>query len=298
MTWFSFNSLRKRYAVLTILLAILMLVFSWFAQQQVSVVKADIEKNIESRNTLIQRNREIRTAITQSRDLVFKFQIDPKKYESKKIISTTISRAIDHIEKLSSHPWIKENYQSTVSELIFTLNDFEHTSKKLIQVRLSPQLLFPSLKIANLRMQPLYAKFTENINLAIKEIEDDDSNPLDLYAEYQLLIELRFHFSSMISNFRMYMLNQLNAFQDFFRINQLNNIKEKHNVIKEKIKVLHQLHKEDKLSFPTMIALEEFSPAALNWIKGFEEVTKLNKTDEWRTDSVIYQNELEPKLVR
>ena len=296
MTWFSFNSLRKRYAVLTIVLAIFMLVFSWYAQQQVSVVKNDIEKNIESRNTLIQRNREIRSAITQLRDLLFKFQIDPKKYEDQKFISIIISRAIGHIEKLSSHPWIKENYQATVSELIITLHEFALISEKLIQVRLSPQDLFPALKVANKVMQPLYSKFTENINLAIKEIEDDDSSSLEHYTEYQLLIELRFHFATMISRFRMYLLNQLNAFQEFSRANQLNNIKEQHRVIKEKINILHKLHKNDKLSFSTTIALEEFSPAALEWIKGFKKVIKINETDEWRTDTIIYQNELEPRI--
>ena len=296
MTWFSFNSLRKRYAILTILLAIIMLVFSWYAQQQVSLVKNNIEKNIESRNTLIQRNREIRSEITRLRDLLFKFQIDPKKYEDQKFISITISRAIGHIEKLSSHPWIKQNYQATVSELILTLNDFDIISKKLIQIRLSPQDLFPALKIANQKMQPLYAKFTENINLAIKEIEDDDNNSFEQHTEYQLLIRLRFHVTSMISNFRMYLLNQLNAFQDFSRANQLNNINEQYRIIKEKLNVLHQLHKDDKLSFSTRIALEEFSPAALSWIKGFEKVTKINETNEWRTDSIIYQHELEPRV--
>lgn len=296
MKWFSFNSLRKRYAVLTVLLAILMLVFSWYAQQQVSVVKADIEKNIESRNTLTQRNREIRSAITQSRDLLFQFQIDPKKYKDKNFISASISRAIEYIEKLSTHPWIKENYESTVSELIITLNDFDLVSKKLIQVRLSPEQLFPALNFSNQKMQPLYAKFTGNINLAVKEIEDDDSITHEKNSEYQLLIRLRFHTTSMISNFRMYLLSQLNAFQDSSRINQLNNIKEQHRVIKEKLKIMNQMHKNNKLSFSTMIALEEFSPAVLKWIKHFEQVTKINETDGWRTDSIIYQNELEPKI--
>ena len=300
MKWFSFNSLRRRYAVLTILLAIIMLVFSWYAQQQVSVVKDDIEKNIESRNSLIQKNREIRSAITQSRDLLLQFQIDPKKHEDQKFISTTISRAIKHIEQLSTHPWIKENYESTVSELIFTLNDFDHISKKLIQVRLSPQLLFPALRISNQKMQPLYAKLTNNINLAIKEMdyEDVDNVTNKHHIEYQLLIGLRFYVTSMISNYRMYLLSQLNAFQDSSRINQLHNIKEQHRVIKEKLKIMKQLHKNDELSFSTIIAFEEFSPTALKWIQYFDQVIKINETDEWRTDTVIYQNELEPKIAK
>ncbi len=54
-----FNSLRKRYAALTLLIAIIMLTFSWYAQNKVNMVKKNIESNIESRNVLLQQNRQI-----------------------------------------------------------------------------------------------------------------------------------------------------------------------------------------------------------------------------------------------
>lgn len=294
MKLLNLNSLRKRYAAITLVLAIFMLTFSWYAQEKINQVKQNIETNIESRNVLLQRNHQIRSAITQSRDLLLKFQIDPKKHEDQKLISTTISRAITHIEQLSLHPWIKENYNSTISELILTLNDFNETSQELIEVRLTPQVLFPSLKIANEKMQPLNAIFTQNINLAIKEIEDNYSQ--DDYDEYRLLIELRSHWVTMISNFRMYLLNQLNAFQESFRINQLNLITELHKVIENKIVTLNKLDKKGKLNFSTTIAVEEFQPSALKWIKEFSRVRKMNESYQWRTDTIIYQNKLEPKL--
>ena len=294
MKWLKFDSLRKRYSVLTLILAIIMLAFSWYAQEQINIVKLNIESNIESRTTLIQRNREIRTSINQTRDLLFKFQIDPRNNEDPQYISTAISRAIAHIKRLSLHPWISENYSPTISELINTLNDFDQITKKLIKVRLSPQRLFPALQIANAEMQPQYAKISEHINLAIKEIEDNYESKN--YDEYRLLIELRFHWSSVISGFRMYLLNQLNAFQQGSRTNQLNLILELHRVIKNKLITLKKLDKAGKLSFNTTIALEKFHPAALDWIEGFTRVRKINNSDQWRYDTIIYQYELEPKI--
>ena len=233
MKWLKLNSLRKRYAVLTLVIAIIMLTFSWYAQNKINRVKQNIEANIESRNILLQQNRQIRTAITQSRGLLLKFQVDPKKNEDQKFISTTIANAITHIEHLSSHPWINDNYYSTISELIITLNDFERIAKKLIEVRLQPQELFPSLKIANLEMQPLYSIVNEHISLAISELEDDYHH--ENYREYRLLNEFRFYWSSMISNFRMYLLNHLNAFQYSYRKNQLVLITELHLNLKNKL---------------------------------------------------------------
>ena len=294
MNWLQLNSLRKRYAALTLLIAIIMLSFSWYTQNKINRVEQNIAANIESRNTLLHQNRKIRTAITQSRDLLLTFQIDPRKEENQKIISTTIANAIQQIKKLSSHPWINENYDPTITELIITLNDLERITKKLIQVRLRPENLFPALKIANSKMQPLFSIVNEQVNLAIRGLEDDYTHKD--FLEYRLLTELRFYWSSMVSNFRMYILNQLNAFQKDSRENQLYLINNFHKSIKAKLKQIEDLNKKDLLSFSTIIALEEFHPAINKWIEGFNEVRAINESDTWRSDIILYQTELEPKL--
>ena len=76
MKWLNLNSLRKRYAALTVILAIIMLSFSWYSQNKISTIKKNIDINIESRNILIHQNREARDKIWQARDLLFKFQAD------------------------------------------------------------------------------------------------------------------------------------------------------------------------------------------------------------------------------
>jgi hypothetical protein len=239
MKWFKFNSLRKRYAALTLILTIIMVSVSWFAQKQMSTIQKDIRINIESRNSLLQRNREIRNTISQFRDLLAKFQIDPKSFNDQEFVSIIILRAINHIEQLALHPWIKENYSSTISELISTLNDADKTSRKLIKIRLTPQAIFPSLKISNLKMQPLNATFTQNINLAIQDLEDNYTT--GNYEEYNLLIKLRYNWTTLISSFRMYLLNQLNSFQESFLTNQLNRITELQQLIKRRLTILKKL---------------------------------------------------------
>ena len=294
MKWLKLNSLRKRYTVLMVFLAIIMLTLSWYAQNKINNIQLNIEKNIQSRNELSQQNRRIRIAITQARDLLLTFQIVPRKEENQKFISRTISSAIEHIENLSSHPWIHENYHLTVYELISTLNELEQTTKKLINIRLQPQVLFPSLKIANLDMQPLSATVNEHLNLAIRSLKDNYSH--EKLKEYQLLIKLRYFWSSMITSFRMYLLNQLNAFQVSSRSNQLDLVQQFHGGVKEKIRELENLNKKGLLSFTTIIALEEFHPAAIKWIYGFKQVQIINKSDNWRADIILYQTELKPKL--
>ena len=143
-------------------------------------------------------------------------------------------------------------------------------------------------------MQPLNAAFTENINLAIQDLEDNYTT--GNYEEYNLLIKLRYNWTTMISGFRMYLLNQLNSFQESFLTNQLNRITELQQLIKRKLTVLKKSSKKEKLSFPTTIALDELNFAAVKWSVEFAHVREINVTDKWRSDTTIYRQELEPKL--
>lgn len=129
MKWLHLNSLRKRYAALTVVLAIVMLSFSWYTQNKISQVKKNIDSNIDSRNLLVHQNRQARDKIWKARDLLFRFQADPQKFKDQEFISSTLAQAIIHMEVLSAHPWIKENHLSTISELVASLNDMDTISK-------------------------------------------------------------------------------------------------------------------------------------------------------------------------
>lgn len=294
MNWFSLNSLKKRYSAFTILLAVMMLVFSWLAQNQINKMTKDLQANISSRNLLFQRSRHIRNTISQFRDELHKFQIDPRHIEDQQHILSLISQAILSTERLAQHPWIKGNYHSTLSELNNDIHEFESIALRLIKVRLSPSDLFPSLEIANAILQPMAAGFTNNINLSIKDIEDNYSP--ELQKEYEILVALRYQWAQMISDFRMYMLNQLNSFQESFIANQLHLITQRQKTIKEKLSLLNKLNKKNKVNFNTRISIKKTTRLGLAWIKGYKETVKINQSGEWRTDTIIFKNELEPKI--
>ena len=294
MNWLILNSLKKRYTAFTLLLAIMMLVFNWVAQNQINEITENLQANIGSRNLLLQRSRHIRNTIGQFRDELHNFQIDPRQLEDQQYILSIVSQAILSAERLAIHPWIKKNYSSTVSELISDIHDFESISKRLIKLRLSPSELFPTLEIGNTTLQPIAASFAENINLTIKDIEDGYSPKLK--TEYQLLLALRYQWTQMISDFRMYMLNQLNSFQEMFLSNQINSIIQRHEVIKEKLSLLNKLNQQKKLGFNTSIAINELTQSAHAWVKVYRKILIINQSGDWRTDTIIFQQELEPKL--
>jgi len=294
MKWSIFNSLKKRYTALTLIIAVLMLAFNLFKQNEINAVKENIQSNIQSRNLLFQQSRNIKNTLGQFRDVVYEFQINPGQFENPNYISSIISKAVIDLEGLSAHPWIKENYHSTVSELINTINDFKNISQRLIKIRLTPRELFPSLKIANSDLQPISAKVIEKLNLTIESLEqNNDSNH---QKEYKLLLEIRYHWVQMISEFRMYMLNRLNSFQESFLVSQLHLISERQNILKSKLFKLNQLNQKKQLNFNTSLIVAEISVSVYEWIRYYKRVQKINTSGEWRTDTIIFNDELKPKL--
>lgn len=294
MKWINLNSLKKRYTAFTLMLACMMLAFNWVAQNQINEITEELQANIASRNVLFQRSRHIRNTIAQFRDVLHKFQIDPRQVEDQQYILSLISQAILSAERLAIHPWIKTNYSSITSELISDIHEFEEMSQRLIKIRLSPSDLFPSLDIANTTLQPVAANFSENLNLAIKAIEDNYS-PEQL-AEYQTLVALRYQWGQLISEFRMYMLNQLSSFQEYFINNQLYMIQQRQKIIKDKLSHLNHMNNVKKLSFNTSFALEEINQSGLLWINDYKKIININKSGQWRTDTLIFKKELEPKF--
>lgn len=296
MKWLNFDSLKKRYAIIASLLGIIVLVFSAYEQNQITIVKNEIRSNISSRNALLKRSTAVQTAILKSRDMLFKFQIDPDYELDRKIISQTIHDAIVHIKILSTHHWIKKHYLKDINKLIFALQQFDKTSTKLINTRLNPQLLFPAIKIASVEMQPLFAEMIENIQLALKDM--NDNGEYNKHTEYVTFTELRFYLSTMVSNFRMYLLNQLNAFDESYRQNQLNLITEFQIEIGNKIIEIENLKRDGQLSFTSIIALEKLQKIYPVYLTKFKKIKVINESPEWRMDTVIYQNELNPTFVK
>lgn len=294
MNWLNFRSLRNRYAILTVLIGFILLSASWLAQNKISQIKTGIKHNIDSRIFLTQKNRHIHDELWQLHNMLTRFQLDPKQFNRTDFLNNGLSRSLQHMEELLNHPWIKNNYHQIVSELITNIHEFDNITQQLIRLRLKPTALYPSLEISSGIMQPINHDFTDKINLAITELENNHS--ADHQAEYSLLVQLRYQWIQMISDYRMYMINRMNSFREAFLATQTEKINERYRIILEKINSLNKLKQDKELEINTAVALETMARSASDWDKNYKKVLRLHHSGEWRTDIALYQNELEPKL--
>ncbi len=292
--WLKINSLQKRYAILTVVLVLIMLAANWFARHQSGTLEKQIQQNIASRLALMQRYREIRNNIWTLRDYLSKVQVNPKKFYHKDYIYTTIANITEHIRRINEYPWIRENYASTARELTETLKALEVSANKLTSIQIQAQKLFPAVSIANFIMQPRYANALNQLNLAIDALEDETDS--EYKEEYRVLTKLRYDWMSLSSIFRMYMINRLNAFQEKYLVNQIELIQTLQEATVKRLQWLGEQQKKGRLSFNTSIALNQIQQAVAEWNKGFSDIQKINQSDNWRRDILVYQDQLAPKI--
>lgn len=271
-----------------------MLLGSGLVQNQISKIHSNVNKNLNSRNILTQRHRHIRNTLLHINDMLAKFQIDPATFHDSEYVYNLVSQTINHTDRLSQHPWVRENYSATITELKTTIMSLNDVINSMIKVRLEPQKLFPSLKIADMIMRPANDAFLERINLVLSESEEELTSANK--ETFLLFIKLRQTWVKMIANFRMYMLNRLNSFQETMLQTQLNVVETYLNNIDKDIAYLEKIEQKGALDFQHSIGLEKITFAVSTWKKAFEKVKKINASGQWRMDLVIYQNDIEPKL--
>ena len=292
--WLKINSLQKRYAILTVALVIIMLLANWMAWRQANQLESQIQENLASRLSLLQHDREIRNNIWSLRDYLSKVQVNPRKFYHPDYISNTIGTIHQHIQRINEHPWIQQNYASTTRELSQTLKVFKDSAEKMVDIQRHPQQLYPSVSISNFIMQPTYADVINQLNLAIDSLEEEKTE--NYYEEYLVLVRLRYNWMSLTTNFRMYMLNRLNAFQEKYLVNQVDLISTLHEAIVKQMRWLNKQDKAGKLSFNTSFALENLNKDIKLWFRGFKQVRKIHESNEWRRDILVYEAELAPQL--
>lgn len=294
MSLFNLKSIRSRYAVMTGCVALLMVAGNWFAQLQLTQVQDNIAKNLESRNTLLQRHRHIRNAIWHVHDMITKFQVDPKHTDFPQYIHTVLEQAMNHTDRLLAHQTFEEKYRASALELRKSLADFDGSVQHLVEMRLRPESLFPSMKTANTEMQPRHMQIMHSLSLAIHEYELLDDAAVE--SNYRLILDLRTLWVNLIANFRMYMLNRLNSFHESSIPNQIATIETQIAAVQQSIKRAVKLSQQGQFEFQTNMLINDIANNIDHWIKAYHKVKKINLNGEWRNDTLIYRTEIEPKL--
>lgn len=292
----SFNSLQGRHLIATfaITLAILIGVFSVFFSVQES--RKDAAVNLENRGQLLAYSRHIHNALWQGYTYLDRFLLDPNQGEYADKALTSFAEARTHTDTLLKHQWLNSISQDTnLSELPSIFNKLQLAISHLVDTRKDPAKQYPAMAISNENLRPNLRAFVNAMAISTAEALSEDQKPYfeEVFPE---LTQTRYLWTQMVSNFRIYMANQLGVFDKSALKTQEQSIELLYSGVNSQLNKLSVFENQGKLGFETSDALNELYSTSKSWFNSYLDIKKSYQDKNWRTDVNLVHTEVEPRL--
>ena len=286
------HSLRYRYALVSALLAFIVVIGVSVANFKVTALRDKTTENIELRGHLLTHSRYVRDALWQIRQALAALLIDPNPPEYRERISTAIKRAQQNASELAHHSSVFPE-QPAVAILQESITRLDDACKIIIATRLDTQRQYPSMALAQQNLLPINRDFYTAIALAMNEIEIERQD-VNRSRIYRTLVQTRHLWTQMISNFRMYLANRLGSFAEQSLHTQEQDVEMLFLELHNQLKILRQLQAAGDLGLQTEDALHSMSKLAQDWLQVFEQVKHLHSSNDWRADAKQMKEIIEP----
>ena len=291
------NSLRNRYTLLSIALAIFMLLAAILTNFLLSDTRDDIGLNIENRHLLLTRSRVIRNTVWQAREAIGHFLIDPERIENREAIHATIGEAINSSERvLKELARLNTQQYELLSQVKSLLLELDKSAQELIKIRLDTNRQFPSLMLARQELLPRQTRIMDLFNAAIQETVDeglDNDEQLNLYNQ---LINTRHRWSLMVSNVRMLLTSRIGSFGLDSIQQQQKDIDIFYQDFKNKVDQLIEADNFPEMGFISESAMRDIKLLSGEWNDQYFALLTIHKTDQWRADTLHMRNSIDPIL--
>lgn len=289
MKWKLINSLRGRYALVTLLLSVLLLTGSFLAQRNLTQSRDTATANITTRNQLLQYSRHIRTTIREHHESLVLFLLMPNQQHSTEYLNLTLEQALKFTNRLLAHPWISENNKvTTIKQLQQSLYEYDVSVHNLIKIRRDPDRQYPSMAIARNSMQTVNDQMNNALNIALTEVSDDSNQTIT--PVYSQFMQIRHHWTQMVSLFRIYMANSIGNYDSNSIPIQEKAIVTLYDSMQKNINNLEKL----TLGFQSEDALTTINTLTHTWIDKFKAVTAIHGSQNWRADVTAIREDIEP----
>jgi len=283
-----FSTLRSRYIVLAVVLGCMVVASVWVAQRYVANEGRTSIANTTARNDAVHISRQIRTRVWDTEYTLQQYMLSPSAALREDVVHT-IDEAVQLTDDLRAVEWIQRNrLEKKVQTLKLDLQALKEKMAHLMTVRLDADLMYPAMRIARQELIGVASEYETAVSLAIDEImEEKSSSSLRI-----MFMEAQNAWTSMISSFRLYLLNRIGSLFEEGLVTQKNDVELQYELVTSQLNKLQQ--HAHKLGFQAGISLENMHALAETWHEKFGEIVDINETDKWRGDVTIIVKAIRP----
>lgn len=281
-------SLQARYIIASSIVCLIILLFAISAEIYAGRQYASNKANIINRNTVSHTLNAAHDAVASMHNSLNDYLLSP----DKKVLqqwNNGHGRFRHLVTRLSLSPWIEQkNLGKKIALIEAALDNYYRHAQEIFSIRRTPSKQNPTFQMALDSMLPRNRAFMTQLTLAIGE-SYEERHSKEGEKIHLMLLQLRHHWTRMISGFRMYFFNRSEVFAT---VNTQNLEREIFMIHDEVMMILKQLEKykgSDAMGLATETALAPMKKSAVLWIKGLRKIQKAHKSSHWRSD-IIYKN--------
>lgn len=286
------HSLQFRLTLIVIFLTVILAAASYGVYTDQLKIKQSIQKNSQLRSSIVDKKNIVHAEVIESYKTLDTFLLDPRNVLAEEWISSSLNHGIQTTKEMLVSEWVTSKNQTRLVESIYlSLTNLKQEINHLTEIRKNPEKQYPSLMIATKRMRPGRVIFINAISIALSETEDDPAQ-----AEIQKqLINIRFSWSQLVSNFRIYLANQFGAFDILILKEQEKSITVQYKNLIQQINNLKKT-KGEQFNFETADAVGLMLHALTQWYDAFVKVELIHNTQRWRVDLNLLKTKIQPLL--
>lgn len=290
----AFNSLKLRFALMAILVSTLILSAAVSSFWKLSKAQDQATVHLEVRQQSLHTISSINSHLIEAYKALNLFLLSPANKINRDNITDNLDNAIRNCEVLTeTEMYASKNERNEFYDIKKALIKLKKEVDVLIKVRIDPTQQYPSMAIGNDEMAPNRNKANNAFTVIFNELEIE--NAIATKPElYKKLVQLRQLWAQMLSNFRLYLANRVGSFSEPSLVIQENGIDTLYNELSKQFEEAVAYNEKGQLGFETSSALIELQDATSAWYQGFEKNKEINKSNQWRMDSVIVQNIISP----
>ena len=296
LEWYATISLKQRYLNATLLFSLIVISVAFYGWRYVDQVSHRQLVHIEDR---ADASGAMQDAIDQIHAIETAFQVFVNKPDKKneQSISHLLRLFGSSIERLRSNKWIKQD--SSLTGLVISLGKdkikLADASIKLINVRKDGVRWIPAMYIVQTRMLEHNVLFVTELDFNIAEVSEalDTKNKIRVY---KLLNELRHSWDMMIGEFRLMLSIKFGAFTDDQELG-INSRKENVAIYMDRIDgLLVDLGAMGRRDLVDDFSVVEMRRLFYIWSDTYNSVLTSLSSENWRNDTVVFHNEVQPVL--
>lgn len=290
-------SLRGRYLLAAVVVVCGLIVAVVFSSYHVDRAEKDVLVNDSIRDSLIRSTQQARGAIWSARSSLAAFLLTPNTRLHDETLAY-FNQAEREVAELTIN--VASIKQLRVAGLLGSIADeltsIAESARKLMAIRVEAEEQYPGIRIMRQEMLPRHNDFLATSNLLISELDSQgDANDHDVY---QTVIALRYSWSHMIANFRLYLANRLGGLDIERLANGEREVYQSVDVIKRLLQDLITRNAKHDFSLSSTDLLNTLSDDVNSWMRGFEELRALHASDKWRVDVMLLRDQIHPSFQR